>query len=336
MKSTESKADFKFSQIAGIPQDSYSKLGLKNRDIAKVGATFVFNMHRVSALGRLPEMTMFQWAWRLDHSGDAELASMGCGRREAKSAIDVMRRFLLNIDRLLDRIPGDGMQFAIENVFFSMIQGTWTTFEVLAGDLWEAAINVCPQRLFKLHGREKRIEKAVEDRIASDKKLMDKSRVKTKHVPPESIVEKNEKESKKVDLVELGSVSGDTFDLRNKMGSLLRTKYELNTLRKIRAAYSLAFDHPPVKAIDDALTCRAFDALGAVRNVIVHKGGVADQEYVAKTEGIPNAPRLAKGQKLSLDGVSTFNLISLVVAQEVALLKAVDAFASEVKRGRRV
>jgi len=331
LETTILPADFKFSHVSSASR-TYANLKIKHKEIAKVAEAFEMNMDRVFAIGLLPEMMLFQWAWRLQSASELELSILHLAREDAKTAVQMMKRFLFRIDDLLTFVPNEGMHFGVEAVFFAMIQGAWTAFETLAADLWEAAINSCPQSLFKLDGEEKRIERIVTDRIEEDKRLASggKRPKKARRPPAESIVAKDERESKKVDLLQIGKVSGDTFNLGNKMGSLLRTKYEFTTLRKIRAAYGLAFS-PPVQAIDDVLSCRAIDALCAVRNVIVHKAGVADEEYLEKIDGIPNAPPLALGQKLALDGESTFNLIDLVVSQEISLLKAVDEFLRPVR-----
>jgi hypothetical protein len=218
------------------------------------------------------------------------------------------------------------MCFGIEAVFFSMIQGAWTTFEVMVGDLWEAAINVRPKRLAALDGDGRRIEDIVHALRAADLK---EGRRKSS-IPPEDGIE-----VKKIDVsvAEIGNVSEHSFDLQGKMGTLLRTRFDFRTLRKIRDLYGRAFDKPSDPKIDEILSNRSLDALAQVRHVIVHSAGIIDREYVERTRGIPNAPKLSEGQPLRLDGELTFNLIDLAVRQAVNLLKAVDSFVSKSRQG---
>jgi hypothetical protein len=50
---------------------------------------------------------------------------------------------------------GDYLASGIESTLSSMIIGMWTTFETLAGDLWEATVNCHPHGLSLLAGKRK-------------------------------------------------------------------------------------------------------------------------------------------------------------------------------------
>lgn len=113
------------------------------------------------------------------------------------------------------------------------------------------------------------------------------------------------------------------FDLRQKMGTILRSKYPMSGLSEIRHAYNHAFDadaHAIISAIDDS----ALKKLSAVRNVIVHKAGKVDQEYLDRTENIGDLPAVTLGQSLPLNGQFVADLLRSATAACVMLLKSVD------------
>ncbi len=56
-------------------------------------------------------------------------------------------------------LAGDYIGNAIEAMLSSMVVGTWTAFETVAGDLWVATMNAHPRDLDRLKGEEKRISK---------------------------------------------------------------------------------------------------------------------------------------------------------------------------------
>jgi hypothetical protein len=333
-------ADFKFAFVTNVNRRTYAEPPLNTPAIKKVGKSFTYNMDRVYGLGRIPEACYMQWAWRLFALTPVELSLNRLTEVEVKNALHVMRHFNPNIDDLFSIVPdAPGFSDSIEGIFFAMVTGAWTAFETLAGDLWEAAVNTAPKRLSKLPGQQNRIlqlvKNGIDNQLRSGKKSA-KNRPSTRRKPAaDDDGLPAERGSKKIDLDELGNVSGNSFDLSRKMGTLLRTKYEFNTLTKIREAFALAFDRPSVSQIDQALSSPAFDAIGLVRNVIVHRAGIADGEYIERIRGIPGAPKLMLGQRLDLDGETTFNLISLAVSQEAKLLRAVDEFLAHPPKEAR-
>jgi hypothetical protein len=117
-----------------------------------------------------------------------------------------------------------------------------------------------------------------------------------------------------------------TFDLSKKMGTLLRddrNRYNFSNLDSIRDAYSAAFRD--FANVQQPLADKSLNALSAARNLIVHKAGKADHEYVEKTKDAPTAPRLANGETLLLDGTISSGLIAPVVEVSTRLIRAVDS-----------
>ena len=71
------------------------------------------------------------------------------------------------------------------------------------------------------------------------------------------------------------------------MGTVQREQLELDSLKGIREAYSRAFDKPFEKDIDESLADRDLDTLQAVRNLLVHRAGIADQKYLDRKDKFP-------------------------------------------------
>jgi hypothetical protein len=108
------------------------------------------------------------------------------------------------------------------------------------------------------------------------------------------------------------------------MGTILRERFEFSRLSDIREAYARAFDKDSSQ-IDEALTDKVIDALRIVRNVIVHKAGAADSEYLKMVSSL-RLPPAALGRPIVLTGENVVNLVSPVIDCSKGLLSAVDAW----------
>jgi hypothetical protein len=198
----------------------------------------------------------------------------------------------------------------------SIAVGAWATFEALAGDLWVAAINTNPAGLAELKGTASRIER------------QSVGRAKKAAGDQENAVDTE----KTVRLQDIHEVTRGTYDLSHKMGDVLRRRFKFTTLKGIREAYSVAFSekekHARTHAIDEALADKALDALNLVRNLIVHRAGVADRDYVNSTRGNSVAPQLQPGETLGLDAKELRNLIEPVTARCAELVHAVDRWVT--------
>jgi hypothetical protein len=181
---------------------------------------------------------------------------------------------------------------------------TWTAFETMAGDLWEAALNGHPIGLADLNG---------------------KRRQQTKSPPPDS-ADADAVEPRKS--VRLALIRAHDWDTRNKMGTTLKGKYTFTTLAGIREAYECAF-YRDYADLDRAIMNVCFDKLSLLRNVIVHKGAIADYEYIEKTKSISGLPPLEKGDALSLDGKLVSDLIHEAINNCSALLTSVDKWLAD-------
>ena len=124
-------------------------------------------------------------------------------------------------------------------MFSAVLIGTWAAFETLLGDLWEAAVNAHPNTLVDLKGDPKGIHAKVIARRVKD----GAGKIKTVEFRGDRTESKPKSESKQIPVDAIRSITDGSFDLSNKMGSLLRLKYDFSNLGEARAAYSSAFWH---------------------------------------------------------------------------------------------
>jgi hypothetical protein len=195
------------------------------------------------------------------------------------------------------------LQAGIETIFSSQMIATWTAIEVLAADLWEAALNSHPAILADLSGSPKRIKPGFEG-----------------GTPDRS----DEGGNREVRLTEIRRVTRGQYDLSDKMGTLLIEKFDFSRLSGIRSAYSTAFSKNSAN-VDAALRSAALDAASIVRNLLVHRAGVADEEYVDRAKGA-GLPKLATGDRFPLNGNTSAKIIREALDAAVGLIKAVDGW----------
>jgi hypothetical protein len=111
------------------------------------------------------------------------------------------------------------------------------------------------------------------------------------------------------------------------MGTLLKEtkKVAFTTLSEIRTAFTLAFS-TDCGQIKDAINDRSLFVLSTVRNVLVHKAGVADEEFCGKMKRVPAFAEVKKGDPLRLDGEVVAQIASPAMTAAVKLIEAVDAW----------
>src|ERR1700733_14269712 len=178
-------------------------------------------------------------------------------------------------------LQGTGSGVGLDAMLSAAITGTWTAYETMAGDLWETALNIHPNTLAELRGKKKRHQNISPDEDDDDK------------------------ENKKSVL--LSEILRFQFDLRNNMGSVHRRQRLFDRLSGIREAYAQAFSKDYAD-IDKALAAQGIDALNAVRNLIVHRTGIVDDNYERKCKYLP-VPKAELGEPLLLDGEITTDLM---------------------------
>jgi hypothetical protein len=231
---------------------------------------------------------------------------------------------------------GDFLSKGMEPTLSSMLVGTWTAFETLVGDLWRAAVNAQPTYLAVLAGAGNRIAGLTGSRAPSE--------MTSGTEEGEGGVDSDEGDpceppgDKKVSLGLMCKITRGGYNLSERMGDLLieAERVKFTSLKAIREAYSLAFPEKVRRArsrpIDTPLALNDLDALSAVRNLLVHKAGKADAEYLEDCKAAPTAPRLHEGDTLQLNGQMCVDLVNPAVKASVELLKAADSWLTATRR----
>lgn len=186
-------------------------------------------------------------------------------------------------------------------ILSGMVIGGWTAFETLATDLWKEALNLHPKTLSQLNGKW-RSKTAASAEIYED----DESPASDKKIS-------------------LGDLYQNDYDLSKCMGTVLRRHYRWSTLSTIREAYGEAFS----KDFDDiksAIEHPSIDALGAARNVLVHKAGIVDKEFKKQSKDWPQFAHLAENQPLELNGAIVRDLLEGSLGNTISLLKSIDTW----------
>lgn len=174
----------------------------------------------------------------------------------------------------------------------AQIIATWTAFEAMAEDLWEAALNAKPNILAKLAGRDKSKPKAGDD--------------------PKRI--------------KLDFIYKYRFKIEDRMGTIFieDQRYKFDSLKGIRQAYKDAFSQD-YGDIDNILNAKGLDALSLIRNNLVHDGGIVDEGLLDRTADLPSAfTGLSIGDHMPLDGDIVADVAGGVMKHGHDLVVAVD------------
>jgi hypothetical protein len=107
------------------------------------------------------------------------------------------------------------------------------------------------------------------------------------------------------------------------MGTALKPKYNFSKLHRAREAYWRAFSKNRTD-VCSAISDRSLDDLNAVRNVIVHRAGFADAEFVAKRPKRPPFHAVQIGDRIPIDGPTVESLIKPAMETSIRLLRSVD------------
>jgi hypothetical protein len=166
----------------------------------------------------------------------------------------------------------------------------WTAFECLATDLWVAALDSRPTTL---------AQRAL------------------KSLPGEDQLDGISGKA-----VAVWQLARHGFDLRSCMGRLLKPKFDLTSLSNIRKAYSGAFEKS--MQLDVLFTTQDLNLLEASRHVIVHRGGIVDEEFASRTKTMGIGYTV--GAPLPLDGKMVSRLANAGVDAGCQLLTFVEGW----------
>jgi hypothetical protein len=210
-------------------------------------------------------------------------------------------RWIKNLDCIVAWHDTEDMKQAARGLLQSAIISSWTTIEVMLGDLWEAALNACPMGLAT---------------------MMESRRDK---------VRKNDWDNRPAGQPEGKWISHDDllkyqFNVSQVMGTILREDFKFTILAGATAAYTKAF----LKDNENVLSYiqhPSLKALSAMRNVIVHKNGMADQDFLdaaSACEPLKQWKDLSPNSAVELSGHDAKSLIDEALLTGAALISGVD------------
>jgi hypothetical protein len=173
----------------------------------------------------------------------------------------------------------------------SQIIATWTAFEAMAGDLWEAALNTKPAILAKLSGRNPSKSKSSDD----------PRRIRLDHLYRYN------------------------FDLSERMGSIFveDKRYSFDRLDGIREAYLDAFSVDG-REIEKIITNEILEVSSLVRNNLVHNGGIIDALYLKRASILPPEALGEVGDPILIDGELVAKINGPMIKAGHDLVVAVD------------
>lgn len=311
---------------------------IKTDELRSVVGAFGVNILRVESLILLPAMIGCRAELHgmgapltstpvppLEHSNELRLPEDAI-----KASKDMLERFCEFAHLLL---PATAI--GIDALLSAMLIGTWTAFETLAGDLLTESINAQPRYLAALVGNGNRIQNLIGLPATSN----EESKTDDRETEPDTDDDDSygAQGDKKIALGLMCRVTRGDYDLRKRMGDLLvrSERVKFISLTAIREAYSLAFPekvrHARSHRIDAALSTQDLDALSALRNILVHKAGKVDDDYIEDCKIAPTAPKPRNGV-VHIDGHTCRSLIDPVIKTSMELVRAVDSWLTLTRR----
>jgi hypothetical protein len=179
----------------------------------------------------------------------------------------------------------------------AVVTGTWTAFETLAESIWETALNEHPQGLAALDG----------------------------------VAGKNRKRGDEPKSLPLPILQKYRYDLSSHMGTILKDRYPFDRLEGIQRAYSDAAFEDDQKILGLILRSE-LQVLAAIRNALIHNGGIIDEEYLKHRKILPSPAVGAVGTPIALDGEIVAAVVIPVVQIAGQLIAVIDDWLSSRKK----
>jgi len=209
-------------------------------------------------------------------------------RRDRLLMTDVVHHVFLEFEGEEDRASE-----IYRTLMYSQLILSWTAFETLAGDLWEAALNVHPNTLASLFS--KRPEQ--KDKDGNSRKSL-----------PMSELERHR------------------FDISRKMGTILRERVKFTTLDNITESYRSAFP-PPARANSEAFWDNTdLKSVSVIRNLLVHKGGIVDEDFLDKRGADVRLATYKNGDMLRMTGGDVQEMTLGLLEFSRSLIEDVDSW----------
>ena len=171
------------------------------------------------------------------------------------------------------------------------ISNCWTAFETLAADAWEVLVN----------SRSAELAQSTIGALPPGAESLDLSRRQ----------------------VSVGFLAKYDLNLKGKLGSVLRSKFDFTRVQGIREAYRPIFQKDVLGSAADP---SKLAILEATRHLIVHRAGIVDEEFKRRT-----GSRARVGSPLRLQGDTAQQLIGSAIEAGCRLLEACDDW---VRKGR--
>jgi hypothetical protein len=174
---------------------------------------------------------------------------------------------------------------------------SWTAFETLAGDLWEAAVNAHPEALAQMSANRQQQSRQA--------KL----------------------ESKQISINELAK---HKYRIRSKMGTILRnTRGNFQTVKGIADVYTSTFLDQYKAGKQEFWRDNRVISASAVRNVIVHCSGKVDASFVKQVKGDQLFSQYKIGDQFRLDGEVLHKLVNGLCTFAADLVVSVDNYLEQ-------
>lgn len=182
--------------------------------------------------------------------------------------------------QFLNDITNNSFEIAAKELLNQTLLSTWTTFEVFFRDCFVKLLNQ----------NNELIEKICEDSTL-------KQKFSLKNIPIEKLLEYN-------------------YNLSNNMGDVLIENFEFSNLDIIKTIYKHLFNS---QNLNNKLNNNDFWLLYKRRNLIIHKGGIVDNQYLLST-----SDNIPLGTKLYLTPTEIIKCIELVCEASIELKKEIE------------
>jgi hypothetical protein len=250
-----------------------------------------------------------EWEWHKLTPGQLRLATQEYHRRvkildrSASARRRIERGLAISnsrnaFDRYFHRVSGIKLH-GLQAIMASIIVGAWTAFEVLAEDLWVAALNSRPRLGL--------IALDAEIRYSDNEREQEKKKEVIAPLP-------------------VWKALDPKFKINKRMGELL-CDYGRDFAKRGEAQKSFRKVFPKERASIDAI----FDSknlrwVAATRNAIVHNGGLADGEFKKGVRDHPRLKYVADDAPIPMDGATTYELCVAAIKSGMNLLDFVNSW----------
>lgn len=180
----------------------------------------------------------------------------------------------------------------LRTLLLHSLLASWTAFECLIKDVWIQCLNTfpneCAQPTFS---------------TLTDREFIDGINMKA---------------------IQVGLLAKYEFDVSNCLGTLLAPKFDFTSLKGMQKAYEAAFKN--LLDVEKIFTDTHLVRLEATRHLMVHRGGVVDNEYLEKT-----GENVEIGSLVPIDEASSVLYFNTVSKNGCLLLSNLDKYIMKLK-----